>query len=188
MISPEMMPTLRKLWSAGLGALDCAEELGLTGPPLELREAVLRAIESDVRPGPKPKMPVRAKPVEQKPKTAPRPKATPKPKAARAPIVEDDDEDLDLGALITPEADLVIPVEQRRSILGPPYSQYQGMPVASPFGGATPQPLCRWPVGEPGTPEFFFCGAVARDGRPYCAGHCARAGAGYFGNRGFKAA
>lgn len=38
---------------------------------------------------------------------------------------------------------------------------------------------CRWPVGDVGTPDFFFCGAEALDDRPYCAGHCARAGAGY---------
>lgn len=34
---------------------------------------------------------------------------------------------------------------------------------------------CRWPVGEPGTPEFFFCGAAPFESRPYCPLHCARA-------------
>lgn len=36
---------------------------------------------------------------------------------------------------------------------------------------------CRWPVGEPNTAEFFFCGdptANIVEGRPYCAGHMAR--------------
>lgn len=37
---------------------------------------------------------------------------------------------------------------------------------------------CRWPIGEVGTPGFFFCGAVAIEGWPYCASHCARAYAG----------
>ncbi len=31
---------------------------------------------------------------------------------------------------------------------------------------------CRWPVGEPGKPEFFFCGGRVEIGHPYCAGHC----------------
>ncbi|MCK1577854.1 GcrA family cell cycle regulator [Bradyrhizobium sp. 174] len=31
---------------------------------------------------------------------------------------------------------------------------------------------CRWPVGEVGTPGFFFCGGNKLDGLPYCAGHC----------------
>lgn len=37
---------------------------------------------------------------------------------------------------------------------------------------------CRWPVGEPGTPSFFFCGAPGaslEEHRPYCGGgHCRR--------------
>jgi GcrA cell cycle regulator len=34
---------------------------------------------------------------------------------------------------------------------------------------------CRWPVGDPASAEFFFCGGETVAGRPYCAGHCARA-------------
>jgi GcrA cell cycle regulator len=34
---------------------------------------------------------------------------------------------------------------------------------------------CRWPVGDPSSPHFFFCGAPAARNKPYCAEHCARA-------------
>jgi GcrA cell cycle regulator len=40
---------------------------------------------------------------------------------------------------------------------------------------------CRWPVGEPGQADFFFCGAVAKRKpgsetfHPYCASHLRRA-------------
>ncbi|MGJ5203607.1 GcrA family cell cycle regulator [Bradyrhizobium sp. HKCCYLR20261] len=35
---------------------------------------------------------------------------------------------------------------------------------------------CKWPVGDPGTPGFFFCGAAKPDnGRPYCPAHELRA-------------
>ena len=37
---------------------------------------------------------------------------------------------------------------------------------------------CRWPHGRPGTPTFFFCGALGGDlehGMPYCARHARRA-------------
>lgn len=34
---------------------------------------------------------------------------------------------------------------------------------------------CRWPVGDPRSPEFFFCGGEAVPGLPYCASHSARA-------------
>ncbi|MCH9806982.1 MAG: GcrA family cell cycle regulator [Alphaproteobacteria bacterium] len=34
---------------------------------------------------------------------------------------------------------------------------------------------CRWPVGDPQTPEFFFCGGKAVPGLPYCEHHARRA-------------
>lgn len=40
---------------------------------------------------------------------------------------------------------------------------------------------CRWPVGDPATPDFFFCGHPSADnaiGIPYCAAHGKRASAG----------
>lgn len=35
--------------------------------------------------------------------------------------------------------------------------------------------MCNWPEGDPGTPEFHFCGEPALAGKPYCAEHCAKA-------------
>jgi GcrA cell cycle regulator len=34
---------------------------------------------------------------------------------------------------------------------------------------------CRWPVGDPCDPGFFFCGGKSLDTSPYCAGHSKRA-------------
>ncbi len=30
---------------------------------------------------------------------------------------------------------------------------------------------CRWPVGEPGKADFFYCGSRTKTGLPYCAYH-----------------
>lgn len=30
---------------------------------------------------------------------------------------------------------------------------------------------CRWPVGDPRSPDFRFCGCTAHDGLPYCVDH-----------------
>jgi GcrA cell cycle regulator len=30
---------------------------------------------------------------------------------------------------------------------------------------------CRWPHGDPGSDEFFFCGQTPQDGTPYCEYH-----------------
>jgi GcrA cell cycle regulator len=34
---------------------------------------------------------------------------------------------------------------------------------------------CRWPVGDPSTADFFFCGAEVLRGKPYCRAHGERA-------------
>jgi GcrA cell cycle regulator len=34
---------------------------------------------------------------------------------------------------------------------------------------------CRWPVGDPSDPNFFFCGAQRSANKPFCAAHCRRA-------------
>lgn len=52
--------------------------------------------------------------------------------------------------------DLAIPFEQRKTLAQ--LSERDG--------------VCRWPVGEPSTPEFFYCGGKALNDAPYCAGHC----------------
>jgi GcrA cell cycle regulator len=32
--------------------------------------------------------------------------------------------------------------------------------------------MCRWPMGDPTTPEFRFCGMKTDTGQPYCSYHC----------------
>jgi GcrA cell cycle regulator len=56
-----------------------------------------------------------------------------------------------------PLVDADIPVSQRRALL-----ELSGR-------------ICRWPVGDPSRSDFFFCGAEALPGKPYCVAHCARA-------------
>lgn len=34
---------------------------------------------------------------------------------------------------------------------------------------------CKWPIGDPGTTDFHFCGARTKIGSPYCATHAAMA-------------
>ena len=56
----------------------------------------------------------------------------------------------------TPTADTKIPVSQRCTLI-----ELQNS-------------TCRWPVGEPTQPDFFFCGAATADlnaGKPYCRHH-----------------
>ena len=55
---------------------------------------------------------------------------------------------------VEPEPELIeIPVEQRKTLLQ--------------LNEAT----CHWPVGDPGSTDFFFCGGQANEGSPYCNYH-----------------
>jgi GcrA cell cycle regulator len=49
--------------------------------------------------------------------------------------------------------DNIIPIGQRCSIL------------------QLTEATCHWPVGDPASPEFFFCGGKAATGTPYCGYH-----------------
>ena len=49
--------------------------------------------------------------------------------------------------------DNVIPLGQRRTLL------------------ELTEETCRWPIGDPGQPDFFFCGGQTITGLPYCAYH-----------------
>src|SRR5262245_54048564 len=57
----------------------------------------------------------------------------------------------------TVDADARIPRRQRRSLL------------------ELNDETCSWPVGDPRSSRFFFCGAQPLRNRPYCAEHSARA-------------
>lgn len=48
-----------------------------------------------------------------------------------------------------------------------------GAATAAILGRAPSQ--CRWPIGDPRSPDFRFCGATAERGKPYCREHMARA-------------
>ena len=49
--------------------------------------------------------------------------------------------------------DNVIPIGQRRTIL------------------ELTEDTCRWPIGDPGSADFFFCGGQSLTSLPYCAYH-----------------
>lgn len=55
---------------------------------------------------------------------------------------------------LDPEPELIeIPVEQRKTLL------------------QLNEKTCRWPIGDPGGPDFFFCGGDTVNELPYCSYH-----------------
>ena len=53
--------------------------------------------------------------------------------------------------------ELFIPVEQRLTLL------------------QLSEETCKWPIGDPLTPDFYFCGQHSEEGKPYCEFHSRRA-------------
>ena len=31
--------------------------------------------------------------------------------------------------------------------------------------------VCKWPIGDPATDDFYFCGLPVQQGKPYCEAH-----------------
>jgi len=61
-------------------------------------------------------------------------------------------------AYVAPQVqELFIPVEQRLSLL------------------QLSEETCKWPIGDPLTPDFYFCGNHSEEGKPYCEFHSRRA-------------
>src|SRR5207302_95043 len=141
----ERVEMLKKLWADGLSASQIAAELGgIT------RNAVIGKVHRLGLSG-RAKSPSSASPRPRKPRAHPhmlrvsRPSMRGNVALAHAYEYEMESE---------PELlDNVIPIGQRRTIL------------------ELTEETCRWPIGDPGTAEFFFCGGQTTTGLPYCSFH-----------------
>ncbi|QRE73162.1 GcrA family cell cycle regulator [Methylobacterium aquaticum] len=82
------------------------------------------------------------------------------------------------------DSDAAAPVADAPSMLAPPPPALALVqPASSSATVALPESarvtimelrefMCRWPMGDPSTPDFRFCGDRAIAGLPYCTHHC----------------
>lgn len=67
-------------------------------------------------------------------------------------------EEFEPQAYVAPQVqELFIPVDKRLTLL------------------QLNEQTCKWPIGDPLSPDFYFCGGHSDDGRPYCEFHSRRA-------------
>src|SRR5437868_866615 len=141
----ERVELLKKLWADGLSASQIAAELGgIT------RNAVIGKVHRLGLSG-RAKSPSSASPRPRKTRAHPHMLRAARPvmrgNTALAPVY-----DYDVDA--EPEhIDNVIPMGQRRNIL------------------ELTEETCRWPIGDPGGADFFFCGGQTVTSLPYCSYH-----------------
>jgi len=143
--SEDRVEQLKKLWEAGLSASQIAAELGNV-----TRNAVIGKVhrlglsgraKSPSSAAPRPR---KARPAQHMMRVS-RPVSRGNTALAHAYEIENEAE---------PELiDNIIPIGQRRTIL------------------ELNEQTCRWPVGDPGSGDFFFCGGNTLGGLPYCAYH-----------------
>ncbi len=162
----ERVELLKKLWLEGFSASQIAAELG---------EGVTRnAVIGKVH---RLKLSARAKPAT----SAPARRATPRPAPRRVPTSSGSHStavakrsmlrtpvagatalaatpEIETEVYVAPQAqELFIPVENRLTLL------------------QLNEHTCKWPIGDPLTPDFYFCGQHSDEGKPYCEFHARRA-------------
>jgi GcrA cell cycle regulator len=132
---------LKKLWSDGLSASQIAAELGGI-----TRNAVIGKVHRLGLSG-RAKSPASAAPRTRKARSAGNMMRVARPiiRGNTALVYEFEPEH-------EPEL-LEIPAGQRKTIL------------------QLNEQTCRWPVGDPGSPDFFFCGGESAHELPYCTYH-----------------
>ena len=159
----ERVETLKKMWSEGQSASQIAKELGGV-----TRNAVIGKVH---RLGLSNRAGASAPAPEKKPaKAAP---AAAKPKKATKP------EDKVVEVTVTPRKPIVP--------AGQPLPPQPSANEISPEALATVREVektakkiglmdltertCKWPIGDPATEDFWFCGLSVQQGKPYCEAH-----------------
>jgi GcrA cell cycle regulator len=185
----ERIERLKKMWHDGATASQIADELGGVS-----RNAVIgKAHRLGLEQRPSPVKPGEEKDTKKQAPAAAAPKPSPKiepVKVASPPPAPQQAQ----PAPTSQQPQRHAPEMQYRSI-GPggfirqgPGEQQAPIPPAPPrrLVPAKPSPevadktslldlndrICKWPMGHPGEPDFYFCGQPANPGFPYCVQHC----------------
>ncbi|MEX0338733.1 MAG: GcrA family cell cycle regulator [Arenibacterium sp.] len=169
----ERVELLKKMWSDGQSASQIAKELGgvtrnaVIGKVHRLGLSNRTAGAAPAKPEPK------AKPAAA-PKAEAKAKPAPKTEAARpaTPVLE--------TKSANPARRQIIPAGQP---LPPQPSANEISPEALAKVNEVEKKArkislmeltertCKWPVGDPATPDFWFCGLPVQAGKPYCEAH-----------------
>ncbi|WP_319772294.1 GcrA family cell cycle regulator [Breoghania sp.] len=150
----ERVDLLKRLWSEGLSASQIATELGGVTRNAVIGKVHRLGLSGRAKTASAPAKPRRTRPAASAPTTRPAaPPAAPRTvgatalKAEAAPVAV-------VAAQPAPVAELVIPEEQRATIL------------------QLNERTCKWPIGDPSREDFYFCGRNSEPGVPYCPHHC----------------
>jgi GcrA cell cycle regulator len=189
----ERVETLKRMWAEGASASQIAKELGQVTRNAVIGKVHRLGLSNRVAPGGRPEdadelveeAPVAeaaGQPAQSEPAAEPEPEPEPDEEAevAAAPEPEEEEEDDEETAPV-PFRRPIIPAGQP---LPPQPSANEISPEAQAAALAVEQTAakrlslmeltektCKWPVGDPATPNFWFCGLPVQQGKPYCEAH-----------------
>ena len=171
----ERVELLKKMWTEGQSASQIAKELGGV-----TRNAVIGKVHRlglsnrATTTGAAAKPAAKEKPAP-KPKVEAKPKAEPKP-AAPAAKVEPEDKPIPMSAArraIIPAGQPLPPQPSANEIspeaLAKVFEVEKGAKRLNLM--ELTERTCKWPVGDPATDDFWFCGLPVQQGKPYCEAH-----------------
>lgn len=164
----ERVETLKRMWAEGQSASQIAKELGGV-----TRNAVIGKVH---RLGLSNRTSAADKPSE-----ATKPATEAKPAAPEAPVeAEAASEPAPVAKPAVPARKQIIPAGQPL----PPQPSANEIPAESLAKAEEVEKkakkislmelterTCKWPIGDPATDDFYFCGLPAQQGKPYCEAH-----------------
>ncbi len=174
----ERVELLKKMWGEGQSASQIAKELGgvtrnaVIGKVHRLglsnRTTGATAAKADAKPKPK----AEPKPAPPKAEAKPSPKTEPaRPVPAATPASES--RPISARKQIIPAGQPLPPQPSANEIS--PEALAKVNEVEKKSKKITLMELtertCKWPVGDPATEDFWFCGLPVQQGKPYCEAH-----------------
>ncbi|HSP25319.1 MAG TPA: GcrA family cell cycle regulator [Saliniramus sp.] len=165
----ERVEQLKKLWAEGRSASQIAAEIGGVSRNAVIGKVHRLGLSGRAKaPGASPARP------REKVAIPPRPAAVPQQVPAQAAASPRPPQPASIGATALAQPRLVEPVAEQV-----PEPTVRPAPVAEvvvPIAECVTimdlrEGMCRWPIGDPTSPDFRFCGASAYTGVPYCDHH-----------------
>lgn len=169
---------LKKMWGEGQSASQIAKELGGVTRNAVIGKVHRLGLSNRTTAG-------AAAKAEPKAKAAPKAKVAPKPSPEPTPTPASAKPDLKTEPAIAPQHNM--PARKQIIPAGQPLPPQPSANEISPEALAKVNEIekkakkislmeltertCKWPVGDPATEDFWFCGLPVKTGKPYCEAH-----------------
>lgn len=180
----DRVEVLKKMWTEGQSASQIAKELGGVTRNAVIGKVHRLGLSNRAAPGAAaakaepmakaaPAKSAAKKPKAEKPAPEPKVEADPEPKAAPAPEPETRIAVMPARAKIIP-AGQPLPPQPSANEISPEalakVSEVEKKAKKLSLMELTER-TCKWPVGDPATDDFWFCGLPVQAGKPYCEAH-----------------